>query len=168
MSDLLQPSAERSARKLSWSDHDYRAITAGVVFLLMALVAYLASPTYVLDCRKDRQRCELQEGGAFHATRNVVDLAAIERVKKECEPQEHVSTCTYAVLFVHPKSRDRVFANISTAEEADKVIADLHAFLNDPTRFSLRISRTSDRAWVYILASLGAVLVALGIRKNLT
>ncbi len=152
---------------MSWANYDYRGISAGVILMVLAGVAFWVNPTTTLRCARDTAQCVVVERSGTSRTERKLALSDMEAARRECDHRLHSGECAYTVALVVRGKGDKVFTDIEGASEALALEAGFNSFLADPAKPFLQLSRHGDRTWVYVLAATGLVLIALGIRKNL-
>jgi hypothetical protein len=150
-----------------WQNYDYRAVTAGVIFLAIATIVLLSSPSTSLQCARNEDRCTIVEKSVSATRTTSLRLKSIERAKKQCDKSKGQSTCDWSVRLVVKGDDGDVFAGIKSEQQAERYVQAVRDFLDGRGPDSMKLSRPADLTPVWILGSAGLLLIVLGIRKNM-
>lgn len=150
-----------------WSNYDYRAVTAGVIFVLIAGIVFSSTPSHLLECSRGQEQCTVVEKTPTSTRSHSFPLATIQKARKECDKSNGQSSCEWTVRLVVKGDTGNVFGGIKTEQEAERYVQAVRDFLDRRGPDTLRLSRSADYSWVLILSGVGLVLIILGIRKNM-
>ena len=150
-----------------WRNYDYRAITAGVIFLIIAVIVLLSSPSISLQCIRSQDQCSIVEKSVSSTRTTTLRLKSIDKAKKNCDKSKGQSTCEWNVKFVVKGDNGDVFSGIKSEQEAERYLQAMRDFLDGRGPDAMNLSRPPDLSWVWVLGAVGLLLVALGIRKNM-
>lgn len=149
-----------------WQNYDYRAVTAGGVFVIMGAIVFSATPAVSLECSRATATCTVVSRTLTESKPHTVALSAVEKARKECDRSQKKPVC--AVRLVVKGESGEVFTGIEDEGEAERYARAVRDFVEGRGPDNLKLSRAPDRSWAWGLAGLGLVLIVLGIRKNIT
>ena len=150
----------------NWQNYDYRAVTAGVVISTIATIVLLSSPARSVQCRRADSVCDVVDSKPLSEQRRPLPLASIEKATRSCVRSGSASECKWSVRFNVKGSDGQLFEGITDSTESERIVRDLNDFLEHKTD-NVSVRRPADRTLGWVFLALGAVLVVLGVRKNL-
>lgn len=146
------------------STYDYRAVTAGVLFLLMAAVMFSSIPTTTIACDAEQGGCLVTHKTIRHSQVIRVDFPRILKAKRDCVPSG--SQCDWTVRLVVKGGDVPVFEAVKEEGDAERMVAGINGVLKHDTA-TFTDSRPGDRTWCIIFGAIGIALVVMGIRRNM-
>lgn len=149
-----------------WQNYDYRAVTAGTVIAAIAAVVLLSTPARSVVCRRAAAVCEVIDRKPLSALKRPIPLASIEKASRSCVRSGGASECKWSVRFVAKGTDGQLFEGINDSAESERIVRDLNAFLERKSE-AVSVQRPADRTMGWVFLALGALLMVLGIRKNL-
>lgn len=160
------PAILHAAMAGNWQNYDYRAVTAGTVITAIATIVMLSTPARSVQCRRTDAVCEVVDTKPLSEQRRPVPVASIEKATRSCVRSSGAPECKWSVRFNVKGSDGQLFEGISDSAESERMVRELNAFLDRKTD-SVSVRRPADRMLGWVFLAIGAVLVVLGIRKNL-
>ncbi len=153
----------------NWQAYDYRAITAGTLLGLIAVLGMFGATKTTFECDHQTNRCEITviRKATIRDTRTV-DMASVRSVKETCVARNNpAKPCsTYSLSLLVGERKELVFSELPrpVAEHHRNVIRN---FLEDKSLPPLRMAVKGDITFSIGVMILALLMVALGIRKNM-
>jgi hypothetical protein len=152
----------------NWKSYDFRAITAGIGLLVIALLMLWGTPTWTIECDRQANRCDLRSSTrALQKTTKSIDLSTIVSARENCHRGNPSKPCNYTVDLVLKQGRAVAFADISKESVAKGLAESIREFIVKRDVKQLRLHNAADRGFNYAVFILSALMVFLGVRKNM-
>lgn len=156
-----------SLRK-NWHNNDYRAITIGLLLLVVSSVLIWVAPSWSLTCDRPGNRCDLRStDSSLKVSSRSIPFQDIKTARETCRCSGGQKSCACTVDLVLEQENVVAFAGLTDESSARILGNEVRTMLSNRVMKTGRVDRASGRGFGYALLFLSLLFIVLGVRNNM-